>query len=73
MAKFKDTKPKAVKRLLRPFEVTDGRHFSLKDVDPDDTGRIDSRDVSEKWLAYGIERLAELQDKLYATIAGPCC
>ncbi len=66
MAKTKDPKPKAVRRLLRPFEVTDGRHFKLKNVDPDDNGEIDSREMAERWLAYGLERLTELQDKLYA-------
>ena len=64
--KTKDPKPKAVRRLLRPFEVTDGRHFKLKNVDPDDNGEIDSREMAERWLAYGLERLTELQDKLYA-------
>src|SRR5215467_13600116 len=66
MAKLKDPKPKAVRKLLKPFEVTEGRHFRLKDVDPDDDGGIDSRELAEHWVKFGIERLAELQDKLYA-------
>jgi PPK2 family polyphosphate:nucleotide phosphotransferase len=66
MAKLRDPKPKAVRKLLRPFEITDGRRFKLKDVDPDDDGGIDSRELAEHWLAFGIDRLADLQDKLYA-------
>jgi PPK2 family polyphosphate:nucleotide phosphotransferase len=66
MAKLKDPKPKAVRRLLKPFHITDGRHFKLKDMDPADDGGIDSRELAERWLAFGTERLADLQDKLYA-------
>jgi PPK2 family polyphosphate:nucleotide phosphotransferase len=66
MAKTKTPKPKAVHRLIEPYEITDGREFRLKDIDPDDDGKIDSREVAEQWLTYGLERLTELQDKLYA-------
>jgi PPK2 family polyphosphate:nucleotide phosphotransferase len=63
---MKDPKPKVVRRLIRPFEVTDGRHFKLKDVDPRDHGEIASREAADRWLGFGLERLADLQDKLYA-------
>jgi PPK2 family polyphosphate:nucleotide phosphotransferase len=66
MAKLKDPKPKAVRKLLKPYEIAEGRHFKLKDIDPDDDGGIDSRELAEHWLSFGIERLADLQDKLYA-------
>jgi PPK2 family polyphosphate:nucleotide phosphotransferase len=66
MPKMKDPKPKAVRRLIKPFEVIDGRHFKLSDIDPGDDGEIDSRESAERWLAYGVNRMAELQDKLYA-------
>jgi PPK2 family polyphosphate:nucleotide phosphotransferase len=53
-------------RFVRPYRVEDGRRFRLRDHDPGDTGGIDSKDKAEKYLARGIARLAELQEKLYA-------
>jgi PPK2 family polyphosphate:nucleotide phosphotransferase len=52
--------------FLKPFRVTDGKKFKLKHVDPDDTGGLKSKDAATKLLAAGVERLAELQGKLYA-------
>jgi PPK2 family polyphosphate:nucleotide phosphotransferase len=53
----------------KPFRVTKGRNFSLKDVDPD--GTLDFTKEADKprakeALAMGVTALAELQDKLYA-------
>ncbi len=53
-------------KLCRAFRVNDGRHFRLKDIDPDDTGGLTSREQAEKWLQRGIDRMRELEDKLYA-------
>jgi PPK2 family polyphosphate:nucleotide phosphotransferase len=53
-------------RFVKPFRVENGRRFRLKDFDPDDTRGIGSKEKAEKYLARGIERLAELQEKLYA-------
>ena len=55
-----------VARFVKPFRVENGRRFRLKDYDPGDTRGIDSKEKAEKYLARGIERLADLQDKLYA-------
>ena len=55
-----------IESFLKPFRVTDGKQFKLKRVDPDDTGGLKSRDAAAKLLAAGVERLAELQGKLYA-------
>ncbi len=54
--------------LLRPFLVTDGRKFRLRDVDPSDTGGLppDMKDKAKALLQEGAERLAALQEKLYA-------
>ena len=54
--------------LTKPFRVTDGKAFRLKDVDPDDTLDFDSEDKpsAKEALALGIAALAELQDMLYA-------
>jgi len=54
--------------FAKPFRVTDGSDFRLKDVDPDDTLGIGSEDKSraKEALATGVEALAQLQDMLYA-------
>ncbi|MEX1118759.1 MAG: polyphosphate kinase 2 family protein [Terrimicrobiaceae bacterium] len=58
----------AAHRLAKPFRVTDGKKFRLKDVDPGSTLHFDSEDKgkAKEALQTGIEALAELQDKLYA-------
>jgi len=55
-------------KFSKPFRVTDGAQFRLKDIDPGDTLEFDSEDKprSKEMLALGIEALAELQDMLYA-------
>jgi len=55
-------------RLSKPFRVTDGDDFRLKDIDPGDTLEFDSEDKprSEEALAAGVAALAKLQDMLYA-------
>jgi len=59
---------KEAKKLSKPFRIADGKKFSLKDIDPDDTLGIKSSDKprAQQALARGIELLAKLQDKLYA-------
>jgi PPK2 family polyphosphate:nucleotide phosphotransferase len=54
--------------FAKPFRVSDGKKFKLKDYDPGDTGGLDSEDKprAKEALQNGIEVLAELQDKLYA-------
>jgi len=52
--------------FAKPFRVTDGRGFRLKDVDPADTGSIRSRRQAERWLERGVGHLTRLQEKLYA-------
>src|SRR5262245_12541251 len=56
------------RRLAKPFRVSDGRGFRLKDFDPEDTLRYGSEDKprAKAALAMGIEILATLQDMLYA-------
>jgi PPK2 family polyphosphate:nucleotide phosphotransferase len=55
-------------KFAKPFRVTDGESFRLKDVDPDDTLDLGSEDKprAKEALAMGTEALAELQDMLYA-------
>ena len=53
-------------RFAKPYRVDDGRKFRLKDHDPGDSSGIDSKEKAGKLLAKGVERLAVLQEKLYA-------
>ena len=48
------------------FKVTKGKNFRLKDWDPSDTLKFNDKEQAEKILADGVERIAKLQDKLYA-------
>jgi PPK2 family polyphosphate:nucleotide phosphotransferase len=50
----------------KPYRVDNGRKFRLKDFDPADSSGVKSKQVAEKELPRGIERMVELQDKLYA-------
>src|SRR6059036_2989552 len=59
---------KDVKELIKPYRVKDGKGFRLKDIDPGDTGGLKSEQKKEsrEWLQHGVERLSQLQEKLYA-------
>ncbi|MCZ7565800.1 MAG: polyphosphate kinase 2 family protein [Burkholderiales bacterium] len=59
---------KQVAKFLRPYRVTQGRGFRLRDVDPGDTRGLRSEQKAEakELLARGVEWLAEEQEKLYA-------
>ncbi|MBA3700511.1 MAG: polyphosphate kinase 2 family protein [Planctomycetes bacterium] len=52
--------------FIKPYLVTKGRKFRLKDYDPKDTAHIDDKEHAQELLKQGVERLAKLQDKLYA-------
>jgi PPK2 family polyphosphate:nucleotide phosphotransferase len=55
--------------LARPFRVTKGKDFRLKDVDPNDTldfTKEEHKGRAKEVLGSGVVALAELQDKLYA-------
>lgn len=58
----------AAHKLSKPYRVTSGKKFRLKDVDPDDTGdfKDKDKDKAKEALQTGVEALAELQDILYA-------
>jgi PPK2 family polyphosphate:nucleotide phosphotransferase len=60
---------KNVRELARPFRISKGKDFRLKDVDPDDTldfTKEADKPRAKEALAMGVTALAELQDKLYA-------
>jgi PPK2 family polyphosphate:nucleotide phosphotransferase len=56
------------REFSKPFRVTKGDKFRLKDVDPGDTLDLKSEDKprAKEALASGVEALAQLQDMLYA-------
>jgi PPK2 family polyphosphate:nucleotide phosphotransferase len=55
-------------KFAKPFRITDGEKFALKDFDPGDTLGLKSEDKprATEALEIGIHALAELQDMLYA-------
>lgn len=59
---------KIAREFSKPFRITDGRKFRLKDVDPGDTLHLNDEDKprAKEGLQVGVEALAELQDMLYA-------
>jgi PPK2 family polyphosphate:nucleotide phosphotransferase len=55
--------------FAKPFRITKGKDFRLKDVDPNDTlefTKEEHKSQAKEALATGVTALAELQDKLYA-------
>jgi PPK2 family polyphosphate:nucleotide phosphotransferase len=58
----------AARLLSKPYRVSKGNKFRLKDFDPNDTGELKSEDKprAKEALQLGIEALANLQDVLYA-------
>ena len=60
---------KRARELAKPFRISKGKDFRLKDVDPDDTldfTKEADKPRAKEALATGVMALAELQDKLYA-------
>ena len=57
---------KEAREYARPYCISDGSKFRLKDFDPNDTGTLKSKEHAEGMLARGVELLSHLQEKLYA-------
>ena len=54
-------------KVLDRYRVTAGKRFRLKEFDPEDTAGLDlEKDHAADLLQKGVDRLAELQDMLYA-------
>ena len=51
---------------VEKYRIPEGRKFRLKDYDPSDTGKFESKEQGKARLAEGVARLRELQDRLYA-------
>ncbi len=55
--------------LAKPFRISKGKNFRLKDIDPDDTlefTKEGDKPRAKEALATGVRALAELQEMLYA-------
>ena len=52
--------------FARQYRVTNGKKFRLKNVDPNETWKVGSKERATELLGKGMEKLRELQDKLYA-------
>ncbi len=59
---------KHVTRFIAPYRIEDGRKFRLKDIDPADTGGLQSefKDEARALLQESVGWLSEEQDMLYA-------
>jgi PPK2 family polyphosphate:nucleotide phosphotransferase len=59
---------KVAQKLARPYCITNGKRFRLKDFDPGDTGGLKAADKPQEVEALhdGVETLSQLQDRLYA-------
>jgi PPK2 family polyphosphate:nucleotide phosphotransferase len=58
---------KRLKKLIDPYVIRNGRGFRLKQIDPGDTGGLHpDRERAAQALQQGVERMRELQEKLYA-------
>jgi len=53
-------------KAVRPYCITEGDDFHLKEIHPDDTGGIHSKEEAAELLAEGVKKLAAHQEKLYA-------
>jgi PPK2 family polyphosphate:nucleotide phosphotransferase len=56
---------KRIESLIAPYRVSDGKGFRLKRIDPGDTRGLEKKEA-RGLLQRGIQRLAAMQDKLYA-------
>jgi PPK2 family polyphosphate:nucleotide phosphotransferase len=57
---------KEAAEISRPYRVTKGQDFRLKDYDPADTGGMKDREKAQKTLQNGVQLLSHFQEKLYA-------
>jgi polyphosphate kinase 2 (PPK2 family) len=53
-------------KLIEPYRIDNGKKFRLKDYDPGDTQGLDLKEQVDDFLKQNVERLNDLQQKLYA-------
>ena len=59
------SRSKRIESLIAPYRVTEGKGFRLKRIEPGDTRGLE-KEEARGLLQRGIQRLAGMQDKLYA-------
>jgi PPK2 family polyphosphate:nucleotide phosphotransferase len=52
--------------LIKPYRITHGKKFRLKDIETDDTGDFESKELADELLQRGVAELDSKQEKLYA-------
>jgi len=57
---------KEAAQIAKPYQITNGEKFRLKDHDPADTGGMKDKKKALKMLEKSVQLLAHLQEKLYA-------
>jgi PPK2 family polyphosphate:nucleotide phosphotransferase len=59
---------KQIKKLVKPYRITLGKGFRLKDIDPGDTQGLKSefKGAAKALLAEGVKAIADEQARLYA-------
>jgi PPK2 family polyphosphate:nucleotide phosphotransferase len=58
---------KSLARTAESYRVAPGKRFRIESSDPADTGGLDvSKKKASAWLAEGVQKLADLQTRLYA-------
>jgi PPK2 family polyphosphate:nucleotide phosphotransferase len=55
-----------LQNLANRHRVSDGSGFRLKDFNPADTWKLKSKEHAQELLEHSVERLSEMQEKLYA-------
>ncbi|HTF44510.1 MAG TPA: PPK2 family polyphosphate kinase, partial [Terriglobales bacterium] len=57
---------KKITNFAHDYCVTKGAKFRLKDIDPGDTAKLESREEAKELLAEGVKLMSDMQVKLYA-------
>jgi PPK2 family polyphosphate:nucleotide phosphotransferase len=57
---------KEATQIAKPYRITNGEKFRLKDYDPADTGGMKDKKKALKTLEKSVQLLSHLQEKLYA-------
>ena len=52
--------------LIKPYRITHGKKFRLRDIDTADTGDFESKELADVLLERGVSKLDAKQEKLYA-------
>ncbi|HKV64233.1 MAG TPA: polyphosphate kinase 2 family protein [Candidatus Acidoferrum sp.] len=57
---------KEAARIVEPYCISKGKKFRLKDIDPEETNGVKSKERADQILARRVGLLSEMQEKLYA-------